>query len=135
MSKFSIASIVERYIVEFDLNAVRDILLEFLAVIGFIFLLIVIIIALVKAPILTGHGSIEMFIFVILGIIHSIMNFVDECIYFTANAYNVWKIIKDATLLTGAVLLLIGFFRFFIFSARLFGIEQVSKHDSTTNFD
>ncbi|NHJ84441.1 MAG: hypothetical protein FK734_03215 [Asgard group archaeon] len=112
----------------FSIQDIRDILLEFLAVIAFLFLLVVVIIALTKAPILNSHGSIEVLIFVLLGLIHAVMNVLDEFIWFVDVFYvKVWKPIKDITLLLGAVLLLIGFFRFFLFSERLFGTSAKDK--------
>ena len=115
----TIAGIVDHWLTEFDLSDVRDIILESLAVVAFLFLLVVVIIAMTKAPMLIGHGSIEMFIFVILGLAHAGMNLFDEFAWI-AN-YEVWKALKDSFLLAGAVILVIGFFRFFLFSARLFG--------------
>lgn len=126
------AAILENWITEFDLQALRDIMLEFLAVIAFIFLLVVVIISMKKAPMLIKHGSIEMFTFVILGIIHASMNLFDEFAWFTQEFYNIWKIIKDITLLLGAVILVVGFFRFFVFSARLFGYTESAKSTTTT---
>lgn len=118
-----LASVVDQWLTTFDLQAVRDILLEFLAFIAFVFLLIVIIFAMIKAPMLIGHGSIEMGVFVLLGLTHSVMNMLDEFVWFTSEFYTIWKLIKDLCLLVGAIVLMVGFFRFFIFSARLFGTE------------
>ena len=106
-----------------------DILLEFLAGIAFIFLLVVVIIAMIKAPMLIGHGSIEMSIFVFFGLIHSAMNLADEFLWFTQDFYKIWKALKDLSLLLGAIVLLVGFFRFFQFSARLFGSEPAKDED------
>jgi hypothetical protein len=116
-------AIIDHWITTFDWQAIRDILLESLAGVAFIFLLIVVIIAMRKSPILSTHGSIEILLFVVLGLVHSIMNVFDEFAWFTFEAYNYWKLSKDIILLVGAVLLIIGFFRFFIFSSRLFGID------------
>ncbi|MFW9922879.1 MAG: hypothetical protein ACFFDW_06270 [Candidatus Thorarchaeota archaeon] len=118
------AAFIDHWIETFSLSAVRDILLESLAIIAFIFLFVALLISMAKAPMLVKHGSIEMFGFVILGLIHSIMNLFDEFAWLTY--YSEWKLAKDLVLLIGAVLLLIGFFRFFLFSARLFGIEDKS---------
>lgn len=123
----SLAAIVERWLTEFDLSAVRDIMLEFLAVIAFLFLLAVLIIAMIKAPILSKHGSIEMMFFVILGLVHATMNILDEFVWFTQEFYDIWKIMKDLFLLVGAIILVVGFFRFFLFSTRLFGTEKAEK--------
>ncbi|HUU79034.1 MAG TPA: hypothetical protein VMX55_11870 [candidate division Zixibacteria bacterium] len=122
-----LTAILERWITEFNLSAVRDIMLEFLAVIAFLFLLAVLIIAMIKAPILSKHGSIEMIIFVILGLIHATMNVFDEFAWFTQEFYDVWKTLKDLCLLVGAIILVIGFFRFFLFSTRLFGTEKIEE--------
>jgi hypothetical protein len=119
-------SIIETWITEFDLQAIRDIMLESLAMVAFIFLLIVVIIALARSPILNKHGSIEILFFVIFGLIHSIMNIFDEFAWFTETAYNYWKLSKDIILLLGAILLIVGFFRFFAFSSRLFGKEPTN---------
>jgi hypothetical protein len=121
MNLVTICAIIEEWLTEFDLSDVRDIMLEFLALIGFLFLLGAVIIAMVKAPILVKHGSIEIVSFVVLGTISAIMDLFDEFAWFTQTAYDVWKWIKDILLLLGAVLLVIGFFRFFMFSSRLFG--------------
>ena len=128
MSLIGIRSIIDHWITDFDLQAVRDILLEGLAVIAFLFLLVVLIIAMARAPILISRGSIEIFIFVLLGLTHSIMNVFDEFAWITN--YNYWKLSKEILLLVGAVLLVIGFFRFFIFSARLFGEDTKSSTET-----
>lgn len=121
--------IIDYWIIEFDLQGIRDILLEFLAVIAFIFLLVVIIIAMIRAPMLIGHGSIEMGIFVIFGLIHSVMNMFDEFIRFTSEFYTIWKLMKDLFLLIGVIILIVGFFRFFRFSARLFGTDTDEENE------
>lgn len=121
---YNINAFIDHWIVTFDLSAVRDILLESLAIVAFIFLFVAVLISMAKAPMLVKHGSIEMFGFVILGLIHSIMNLFDEFAWLTY--YSEWKMAKDLVLLVGAILLLVGFFRFFLFSARLFGIEDKS---------
>ena len=120
---YHFAAVIEQWLTSFDISDVRDILLEFLALIAFLFLLIVLLVAFSKAPMLIKHGSIEMFSFVILGFIHASMNLFDEFAWFTQEFYNFWKMTKDITLLVGAIVLVIGFFRFFAFSARLFGVE------------
>lgn len=120
---YILASVVEQWITSFDFSAVRDILLEFLALIAFLFLLVVLLISASKTPILLKHGFLEAFTFVILGFIHASMNLFDEFVWFTQEFYYFWKITKDVTLLIGAIILVIGFFRFFAFSARLFGVE------------
>ncbi len=120
----TIAAFIDHWITEFNLSDVRDIILESLAIVAFLFLLVVIIIAMTKAPMLIGHGSIEMFIFVILDLAHAGMNLFDEFAWITN--YDLWKSLKDIFLLAGAVVLVIGFFRFFLFSARLFG-EDIKK--------
>ncbi|NHJ04518.1 MAG: hypothetical protein EAX90_06825 [Candidatus Heimdallarchaeota archaeon] len=131
----NLAAILERWITEFNLSAVRDIMLEFLAVIAFLFLLAVLIIAMIKAPILSKHGSIEMIVFVILGLIHATMNVFDEFAWFTQEFYDIWKILKDLCLLLGAIILVVGFFRFFLFSTRLFGTEKIEEPDLKTKED
>ena len=123
MTSFMLASVVEQWLTDFDFSAVRDILLEFLALIAFLFLLVVLFIAASKTPILLKHGFLEAFTFVILGFISVSMDLFDEFVWFTQEFYNFWKITKDVTLLVGAIVLVIGFFRFFAFSARLFGVE------------
>ena len=123
------AAILKYWVTNFSVSDVRDILLEFLAGIAFLFLLAVVIIAIIRAPILAKHGSIEMLSFVILGLIHSTMNVFDEFAWFTQEFYEIWKLIKDLCLLIGAILLVIGFFRFFIFSTRLFGIEKFEESE------
>ncbi len=129
MSSYMFASVVERWLTDFDFSAVRDILLEFLALIAFMFLLVVLLIAASKTPILLKHGFIEALIFVILGFIHAIMNLFDEFVWFTNNFYKFWKVTKDVTLLIGAIILVVGFFRFFAFSARLFGVEPQENEE------
>ena len=126
---YNYLAIVEQWLTEFDLSAVRDIMLEFLALMAFLFLIFILVIAISKAPILIKHGSIEMIVFVVLGFIHATMNLFDEFVWFTQEFYNAWKIIKDLTLLVGAIVLVVGFFRFFAFSARLFGAEPVEKEE------
>ncbi len=121
---------IDHWIIDdFDIQNIRDILLEFLAVIAFVFLLVVIIIAMIKAPMLIGHGSIEMSIFVVFGLIHAVMNILDEFIWFTEQFYPIWKTIKDLFLLIGAIVLMVGFYRFFIFSARLFGTDSKKEKE------
>jgi len=51
------------------------------------------------------------------------MNLFDEFAWFTQEFYYFWKVTQDVTLLVGAIILVVGFFRFFAFSARLFGVE------------
>jgi hypothetical protein len=133
MSLIGIRSIVDHWITDFDLQAVRDILLEGLAFVAFLFLLIVLIIAMARAPILISRGSLEIFIFVLLGLTHSVMNVIDEFAWITN--YNYWKLSKEILLLTGAVLLVIGFFRFFIFSARLFGEDTKSNIEASESIE
>lgn len=116
-----ILAFIETWLTEFDLQDIRDILLESLAVIAFLFLLVVVIIAMAKSPILNKHGSIEILFFVIFGLIHSAMNVFDEFAWI--GPYDYWKLSKDIILLAGAVILMVGFFRFFAFSSRLFGKE------------
>ncbi len=87
---------IDHWIVDgFSIQDVRDILLEFLAVIGAIVLLVVIIIAMIKAPMLIGHGSIEMSIFSVFVLVHVVMNILDEFIWFTTEFYPIWKILKE----------------------------------------
>ena len=134
---YNFAAVVVEWFTTFSLSNIRDILLEFLALIAFVFLIIVVIIANFKAPILIKHGSIEMIVFVVLGFIHAFLNLFDEFVYFTQEFYNIWKITKDVTLLLGAIALVIGFFRFFAFSARLFGAEpepEKAKETDTIEF-
>ncbi|HUT80095.1 MAG TPA: hypothetical protein VMZ29_02750 [Candidatus Bathyarchaeia archaeon] len=121
------ASFIDHWITTFDLQAVRDILLESLAVLGFLFLSVALIIALAKAPILLRHGSLEILFFVIFGFISSCMNVFDEFAWL--GPYSYWKLAKDLILLGGAVLLVIGFSRFFWFSSRLFGTKCENKSD------
>ncbi|MBN1327859.1 MAG: hypothetical protein JXA54_00165 [Candidatus Heimdallarchaeota archaeon] len=123
-------SFIDHWITTFDLQAVRDILLEFLAVIGFIFLFAALIIAISKAPILLKHGSLEILFFVIFGFISSCMDVFDEFAWL--GSYSYWKLVKDLLLLVGAVLLVIGFSRFFWFSSRLFGTKCEDKTDKFT---
>ncbi|NHJ47441.1 MAG: hypothetical protein FK733_06620 [Asgard group archaeon] len=125
MTGMSLA-VIDHWITTFDWQAIRDILLESLAILGFIFLLIVVIIAMKRSPILTSHGSIEILFFVILGLCTSIMNVLDEFIWFHNIAFKYWKLSKGIILLVGAVILIVGFFRFFAFSSRLFGEEIIS---------
>jgi uncharacterized membrane protein len=120
-----ILTFIETWLTEFDLQAIRDIMLESLAVIAFIFLLIVVIIAMTRSPILNKHGSIEILCFVIFGLIHSAMNVFDEFAWI--GPYDYWKLSKDIILLLGAILLIVGFFRFFAFSSRLFGKEPAEN--------
>jgi len=68
-------------------------------------------------------------IFVLLGLASSIMNVIDEFIWFTVKGYKYWKLSKDLLLLVGAVILVVGFFRFFVFSARLFGNKPAEKYE------
>lgn len=121
---------IDHWITSFDLQAVRDILLEFLAVLGFLFLFVALIIALIKAPILFKHGSLEILFFVIFGFISAVMNVFDEFAWLTYYSY--WKLTKDLLLLIGAVLLVVGFSRFFLFSTRLFGVKCEDKADKLT---
>ncbi|MHA1125129.1 MAG: hypothetical protein ACTSO7_02415 [Candidatus Heimdallarchaeota archaeon] len=120
---------IDEHLYTFSRQAVLDILLEFLAGLAFLFLLGVVIFAMIKAPMLVKHGSIEMFVFVFFGLIHSAMNLADEFIWFTEDFYKIWKILKDLSLLLGAIILMVGFYRFFIFSARLFGTESDKEED------
>lgn len=120
-----ILAFIETWLTEFDLQAIRDIMLESLAVIAFIFLLIVVIIAMARSPILNKHGSIEILLFVIFGLVHSAMNVFDEFAWI--GPYDYWKLSKDIILLLGAILLIVGFFRFFAFSSRLFGKEPTDN--------
>ncbi|MEA2070259.1 MAG: hypothetical protein U9O98_03120 [Asgard group archaeon] len=124
MWRLTFQTIIDHWVTDFDIQAVRDIFLESLAVIGFLFILVVSIISMSKAPILVTHGSLEIFAFNLFGLIHTIMNVFDEFAWFTDVAYNIWKILKDLSLLLAAVILVIGFFRFTIFSARLFGVSS-----------
>ena len=126
---YHFAVIIEEWHTSFDISAVRDILLEFLALIAFLFLLVVLLIAASKTPILLKHGFFEAFSFVSLGFIHASMNLFDEFVRFTQEFYYFWKITKDLTLLVGAIILVVGFFRFFAFSARLFGIEPKNEEE------
>ncbi|NHJ40094.1 MAG: hypothetical protein FK731_08680 [Asgard group archaeon] len=121
-------AVIDHWVTTFDWQAIRDILLESLAGLAFIFLLVAIIIAMSRSPILSKHGSIEILFFVIFGLIHSIMNVFDEFAWFLPDAYNYWKLSKDIILLVGVILLIVGFFRFFAFSSRLFGKES---HDNS----
>lgn len=120
---FLFGAVLDHWITDFDTTAIVDIALECLAVVGFLFLLGVLIFALRKAPILLGHGSIEIIIFILLGLASSIMDVFDEFAWFTSDFYNGWKFTKDFLLLLGALILVVGFFRFFLFSARLFGVS------------
>ncbi|MHA1355882.1 MAG: hypothetical protein ACTSR1_11990 [Candidatus Heimdallarchaeota archaeon] len=127
---------IDHWIVDgFSIQDVRDILLEFLAVIGAIVLLVVIIVAMIKAPMLLGHGSIEMSIFSVFVLVHVVMNILDEFIWFTSEFYPIWKILKDTSLLIGAIVMMVGFFRFFIFSARLFGTEPMKEKEDDDDDD
>jgi len=119
---WTLLAFIDHWILPSGWQDYRDIIMESLAVLAFLFLLAVIIISLRKSPILSRHGSIEFLFFVIFGFIHSVMNVFDEFAWI--GPYTYWKFGKDLALLLAAVILVIGFFRFFAFSWRLFGEEE-----------
>jgi hypothetical protein len=133
MLKHIVLSVVEQWIDSFSQSDVRDLMLEELAVVGFLFLLVVVILAQYKSPILSSHGFIEMMVFIIFGLTSTVMDIIDEFIWFTQDFYNAWKLTKDLLLLLGAIVLVIGFLRFFQFSARLFGLPKEPEEREEEN--
>ncbi|MBD3190749.1 MAG: hypothetical protein GF308_08895 [Candidatus Heimdallarchaeota archaeon] len=127
---FLFGAAIDHWITDFDTTAIVDIVLESLTVVGFLFLLGIFIFALRKAPILLGHGSIEIIVFIFLGLASVSMDVFDEFAWFTSDFYNGWKFTKDFLLLLGALVLVIGFFRFFLFSARLFGVTPEPEEEN-----
>ncbi|MHA1826110.1 MAG: hypothetical protein ACTSUA_05570 [Candidatus Heimdallarchaeota archaeon] len=131
---WTIQAFIDHWIIPSSWQDYRDIVMESLTVLAFLFLLVVIIISMKKSPILNKHGSIEFLFFVILGFVHATMNVFDEFAWI--GPYTYWKLGKDLTLLFAAIILVVGFFRFFTFSWRLLGEEdeggRAKKIEETT---
>jgi len=101
--------------------------LDLLTVVGFVLLLVVVIYAARRYPMIERKRTFyPLLISAVFGIISSAMDAFDEWFWFTPGEFYdyVWKPIRLWLFLIGIFLLIVAFSQFYDFSRRLFGEED-----------
>lgn len=102
---------------------VADVVLEGMALILFLVLFIAALRARKIYPAIGGLGWESMILAIVFGIFSSAQDVFDEFVWFTTNAYAVWKNIKTATIMISLILFAYYFLTLYRFSGRIWGKE------------